>query len=189
MDVILIILIISLGLSMDSVAVAISIAISLKNNFKLYYAFYIALWFSTFQMLMPLIGWQIGKSFLKYLAHIDHWIASLLLIIIGFKMIVEATINKNQCKKNSSYFSIPALFFLSIATSIDAFAIGLSISFLKYPLVLTISIIGITTFLLTSLAALIGEKIGKYLCSKAELTGGIILIIIAIKILFEHLNI
>lgn len=184
----LLLLFIATALSMDAVAVSISISISSKNNFKILHSFYLALWFGSFQTIMPLIGWKLGNASLKYIRDYDHWIAFALLTIIGIKMIIETLRNPNNQKEKYD-LKIHNLLLLSIATSIDAFAVGLSISLLKLPLFASAAIIGITTFILTSFSSLIGMKIGKYLGSKAEIIGGIILIAVAFKILLEHLKI
>lgn len=184
----LLLLFIAIGLSTDAVAVSMSISISFKNNFKILYSLYIALWFGSFQFIMPIIGWKFGNAFLKYISNYDHWIAFALLTIIGFKMIID-TLKKQNNQKEISNLKIHTLFFLSIATSIDAFAIGLSISFLNLPLITSAVIIGTITFILTAFSSLIGIKISKYFGLKAEIIGGIILIAIAFKILFEHLKI
>jgi putative Mn2+ efflux pump MntP len=174
---------IAIGLSMDAVAVLMAIAISSNKS---HYC-YTALWFGSFQTLMPILGWLLGKTFLKYIVNIDHWIAFILLSIIGLKMIIEAT--KSTIETTKIYnLNINTLFMLSLATSIDAFAVGLTISFLHLPLLTSAIIIGLTTFLLSSIGAILANKFKKYLGKSAEFIGGFILIIIAIKILLEHLK-
>lgn len=183
----LLLLFIAIGLSMHAVAVSISISISSKNNFKILNPFYLALWFGSFQTIMPLIGCKPGNASLKYTRDADHWIAFVLLTIIRIKMIVE-TLEKPNNQKEIYNLKIHNLLLLSIAASIDAFPVGLSISLLKLPLFASAAIIGITTFTLTSFSSFIGMKIGKYFGSKAEIIGSIILIAVAFKILLEHLK-
>ena len=183
MDIISIV-IIAIGLSMDSFAVSITNGLTIREiNLKkiLIITFSLAI----FQALMPLLGWFIGTGFKKYITEIDHWIAFLLLSFIGFKMIYEG-INKNSySEKLELKFLI--LIGQSFATSIDAFAVGISFAFMTSSITIPILIIGVVTLIISfiglSLGKFLGVKFGKY----AEIFGGLVLIGIGIKVLIEHL--
>jgi len=182
-----------IGLSMDAFAVSLAKGICLKEDeFK--NSFKVALFFGGFQALMPLLGWWFGRYFESYIKSFDHWIAFILLVIIGGKMLIEAikelrSINDSEiateCERDE--FSYKKLTILAIATSIDALAVGVSFAFLSVSIIPSITIIGITTFVLSFFAVFLGKKLGEYMQSYAEIIGGIILIAIGIKILFEHL--
>lgn len=174
---------IGVGLSMDALAV------SLINGFvirklKIRHAFGIAFSFGFFQALMPVVGWAAGLSFRKYIQHIDHWVAFLLLCIIGGKMICES---RNCSKEVKDCLRLPVLLTLSIATSIDALAVGLSFSFLQVEIIIPAIIIGVVTFIICLIGIYVGDKIGKFIGNRLELIGGLILIAIGIKIVIEHL--
>lgn len=174
------------ALAMDAFAVSVTKGISLKNiNFKL--AIKIALFFGVFQGLMPLIGWFIGIRFESYIKSIDHWIAFILLGFIGAKMIMDA--NEDDFSNCNTLINTKELLFLSVATSIDALAAGVSFAFLNeaiLPIVLSISVI---TFILCFLGVLLGSSIGSLFKSYAQIVGGIILILIGFNILNDHINI
>lgn len=182
-----------IGLSMDAFAVSLAKGICLKEDeFK--NSFKVALFFGGFQALMPLLGWWFGRYFESYIKSFDHWIAFILLVIIGGKMLIEAikelrSINNSEiateCERDE--FSYKKLTILAIATSIDALAVGVSFAFLSVSIIPSITIIGITTFILSFFAVFLGKKLGEYMQSYAEIIGGIILIFIGAKILFEHL--
>ena len=180
------VLLTGIGLSMDAFAVAICKGLKMqKLNYK--QMSLIALFFGGFQALMPLIGWVLGRSFKAYIESFDHWIAFALLIFIGGKMAFEAFEKEEEdccCR-----FDIKELFVLAIATSIDALAVGIAFAIDDINIWFAISIIGITTFVLSAIGVLIGHKFGAVYKSKAELAGGIILILIGVKILLEHLEI
>lgn len=182
-----------IGLSMDAFAVSLAKGICLKEDeFK--YSFRVALFFGGFQALMPLLGWWFGRYFEGYIKSFDHWIAFILLGIIGGKMLIEAIKElrsseddniPTECERDE--FSYKKLTVLAIATSIDALAVGVSFAFLSVSIIPSIIIIGITTFVLSFLAVFLGKKLGEYMQSYAEIIGGVILIGIGIKILIEHL--
>jgi putative Mn2+ efflux pump MntP len=174
---------IGLGLSMDAFAVSVINGFIIKK-LNIRYAFRIAFSFGFFQALMPVIGWTLGLSFRKYITNIDHWIAFSLLCLIGGKMIYES-INCSEEKRDCLQFS--ALLILSIATSIDALAVGLSFSFLQIEIIMPALIIGVITFIVSLIGIFLGDKIGRFVGNKLELIGGLILIIIGIKIVLEHL--
>ncbi len=185
-------LIIAIGVSMDAFAVAVCKGLSMttvnkKNALK------IGLYFGFFQALMPLIGYSLGIGFHEKIAAIDHWIAFVLLGLIGLNMVKESLELKNQCEIDQAD---PAedglcpknLCILSIATSIDALAVGITLAFLNVNIVSSASIIGITTFLISTIGVYIGSNFGAKFKSKAEFFGGSVLILMGIKILLSHLG-
>ena len=183
MDIISIILI-AIGLSMDSLAVSITNGLTIKD-LKLSKSLLIAFSLAFFQAIMPLIGWVAGNGIEDYIQEIDHWVAFVLLAFIGSKMLYEGFQRNKEVVDNQ--LSILTLLGQSIATSIDAFAVGISFAVLDYSIVLPVIIIGLVTFVFSMLGLhlgkLLGDKLGKYV----EITGGIVLIGIGIKILIEHL--
>ena len=179
-------ILLSIGLGMDAFAVSVCKGISMKKmNWKK--ACIIGLYFGGFQAIMPVIGYFFGSSFESIITNIDHWIAFILLAIIGAKMIQEA-FQKEEEEYNED-ISVKTMIVLSIATSIDALAVGITFAFLKVNLLLAITLIGTITFILSVIGTKIGNRFGDKYKSKAELAGGIILIIIGLKILLEHLGI
>lgn len=179
-------IILSIGLAMDAFAVAICKGLSMfKMNWKK--ASIIGLYFGGFQALMPLIGYLLGINFQEKITSIDHWIAFVLLGVIGINMIKEA-ISKDSEKQNDS-IKFKDMLILAVATSIDALAVGITFAFLKVNIVLAISLIGIITFIISVVGVKIGNVFGDKYEKKAEFAGGIILILLGIKILLEHLNI
>lgn len=184
------ILLIGIGLSMDAFAVAISKGLSMRKiDYKA--GLLIAIFFGAFQAIMPLIGYYAAVNFEKYIVAVDHWIAFGLLSFIGIKAIVEAVKDiKNPEKEEQDFqLKIGELFILAIATSIDALAVGISFAFLSVSIWKSIAIIGVTTLILSFIGVVIGNQFGAKLKAKAEIAGGIILILIGLKILFEHLGI
>ena len=179
-------ILLSIGLGMDAFAVSVCKGISMKKmNWKK--ACIIGLYFGGFQAIMPVIGYFFGSSFESIITNIDHWIAFILLEIIGAKMIQEA-FQKEEEEYNED-ISVKTMIVLSIATSIDALAVGITFAFLKVNLLLAITLIGTITFILSVIGTKIGNRFGDKYKSKAELAGGIILIIIGLKILLEHIGI
>ena len=177
---------IGVGLAMDAFAVSVCKGLSMKKiNWK--NTIIIALYFGIFQALMPVIGYFLGNTFSDIVKKIDHWLAFILLATIGINMIKEST--DDELEKRNDRVDFKTMIVLAIATSIDALAIGITFAFFKVNLLLSIAIIGIITFALSIVGVLIGNKFGDKLQNKAELTGGIILIIIGLKILLEHLGI
>ncbi|OGD37137.1 hypothetical protein A2V94_01395 [Candidatus Atribacteria bacterium RBG_16_35_8] len=180
------IIFIAFGLAMDAFAVSITSGLTIKH-LRINNALKIAIFFGSFQVIMPLIGWSAGLSFRNYISDIDHWIAFGLLSLIGCKMIYESSkieINKKKIDPLNVY----VLLMLSIATSIDALAVGLSLSFLNLSIVLPAIIIGIITFLLSIFGVYFGNRFGHYFERKIEIIGGLILIGIGIRILIDHLT-
>lgn len=177
----------AVALSMDAFAVAICKGLSTqKLKFKHYLI--IGAWFGGFQALMPTFGYLLGSSFAKYITSFDHWIAFGLLVIIGANMIKEA-FSKEDNNENSS-FAFKTMLVLAIATSIDALAVGVTYALLPdINIVAAVVFIGITTFILSAIGLKVGNIFGLKYKSKAEIAGGVILILMGIKILLEHLGI
>ena len=177
----------AIALSMDAFAVSICKGLAMKNvSFKEMAV--VGLWFGGFQALMPLIGYLLGSAFEKYIVSVDHWIAFGLLLLIGIMMIKESCERDEEKADASLCFKV--MLIMAIATSIDALAVGVSYGILpNINIWIAISSIGIITFALCMLGVKIGNVFGAKYKSKAELAGGIILILIGLKILFEHLEI
>ena len=177
----------AIALSMDAFAVSICKGLAMKRvTFK--EMAIVGLWFGGFQALMPLIGYFLGSAFEKYIVAVDHWIAFTLLALIGVLMIKESG-DKDDEKADAS-LGLKTMLLMAIATSIDALAVGVSYGILpNINIWVAISSIGIITFLLCMLGVYIGNVFGAKYKSKAELTGGIILILIGAKILLEHLEV
>lgn len=180
------IFLIGVGLAMDAFAVAVCKGLSMKKlDFKK--MLIIALYFGLFQALMPLVGFYLGATFESLVTSIDHWIAFGLLGFIGGNMIRESFSDESDnCNDNVDF---KTMIVLAIATSIDALAIGITFAFLQTNISLAVLIIGVVTFALSLLGVKIGNKFGDKYESKAELMGGLILVIIGVKILLEHLEI
>ncbi len=176
----------AVGLSMDAFAVSICKGLAMKK-LSLKKAFVIGLWFGGFQALMPTLGYLLGSRFEQYVTAIDHWIAFVLLSLIGANMVKEA-LSKDECSEANDSTDIKTMFLLAVATSIDALAAGITYAFLQVEIIPAVSFIGITTFLLSVAGVKVGNVFGLKYKSKAELAGGIILIIMGLKILLEHLG-
>ena len=177
------ILLIALGLAMDSFSVSVANGLATKT-FKISKALTIALFFGLFQGLMPIFGWLAGEYIADYISAFDHWVAFGLLTIIGVKMIYESISNKPA--KFLRAYTLKVILILSIATSIDALAVGLSFSFLGISIFFPAIIIGVITFLLSFFGVYVGGRFGKVLKNRIEILGGLILIVIGLKILLEH---
>ena len=182
----LILLLIAFGLSMDAFAVSVSNGMTLRHQ-RANHAIRIGIFFGSFQALMPLLGWSAGIGLRDLISGVDHWIAFGLLSLIGGKMIYES-MRMNGQKKELPPLSLLMLLMLSIATSIDALAVGISFALLDISIVTPIIVIGTVTFVLSFLGVLIGNKAGHFFEKKIEVIGGLILIGIGIKILIEHLG-
>ena len=180
------ILLTGFALSMDAFAVSVTKGMTLKK-INLSIATKIAFLFGLFQAVMPLIGWLFGMNFELYIRSIDHWIAVFLLSFLGIKMIVEAI--KDDDNDNSTYLDNKELIILSIATSIDALAVGVTFAFLNIDIIPICVSIGVITFLVCCIGVLIGKKIGSVFKNYAQIIGGIILILIGLNILNEHTQI
>ena len=176
---------IAVGLSMDAFAVSICKGLAMQK-ITIKKALIVGLWFGGFQALMPAIGYLLGSQFESYITNIDHWIAFVLLFIIGANMIKEALSKEEEPTSDSLAFK--EMLLLALATSIDALAVGVTFAFLKVQIVPAVLFIGVITFTLSALGVKIGNIFGCRYKSKAELAGGIILILMGCKILLEHLG-
>jgi putative Mn2+ efflux pump MntP len=179
------IIIIAVGLSMDAFAVSV-VSGSAYKQLKIKHAFRIAVFFGGFQAIMPLIGSLAGISVKEYVAGYDHWMAFALLSAVGAKMIYES-FKITSAEGNFNPESILVLLVLSVATSIDALAVGITLSFLQVSIATAVIIIGLVTFVLSYLGVLIGKRFGHFFENKIEALGGLVLIGLGAKILFEHL--
>lgn len=173
--------IIGISLAMDAVAVCICKGLSIKKITKKNVVL-IASYFAIFQAIMPIIGYVLGNTFEKYIVSIDHWFAFLILLIIGINML--RNINNNSFNDDIDFMTLLPL---AIATSIDALAVGITLAFLDSNILISSLIIGIVTFILTSLGVVIGNKFGNKYETKAQIFGALILIVLSFKILLEHL--
>lgn len=185
-------LLVAMGLAMDAFAVSISSGICIPD-LKPRHALRAAFSFGFFQFLMPVAGWLLGSTFRSLIQGFDHWIAFGLLAVVGGKMIIESakTRNEGACEDDSkaaSILSLPGLLVLSVATSIDALAVGLSYSVLGTPILLPAAIIGLVTFALCVVGCEFGKRIGAKFERWATLVGGIVLVGIGAKIAVEHLT-
>ena len=178
--------ILAVGLSMDACAVSICKGLSM-DKMSVKSSAIVGLWFGGFQALMPLLGFFLGTRFKDYITSFDHWVAFILLGLIGANMIKEALSSDDECVDCSLSFS--KMFPLAIATSIDALAVGITFAFLSVDIVPAVTFIGVVTFILSAIGVCIGNIFGAKYKSKAEFFGGLILIILGTKILLEHLNI
>lgn len=178
-------LIIAVGLSMDAFAVSICKGLSMQKM-KYKYAAVTGCYFGGFQALMPLLGYLLGTQFRVYITSIDHWVAFILLSVIGINMIKESR-NENIENAGDS-FSIKTMTVLSLATSIDALAVGVTFAFLQVDIIPAVSMIGVTTFVFSFIGVKIGNVFGSKFKSKAEFAGGVILVAMGIKILLQHLS-
>ena len=180
-----------IGLSMDAFAVAICKGLGMRKvNYK--QMLLIALFFGGFQALMPLLGWLLGRQFEQYITSVDHWIAFALLVLIGANMLREARKGDDTTDAETVYdapLPLGQLLLMAIATSIDALAVGISFAFLGVNIWLAIAIIGTTTFLISAAGVFIGNRFGNRYEKRATIAGGIILILLGIKILLEHLGV
>lgn len=184
-------LLIGVGLAMDAFAVSVCKGLAMRKVNKKQ-AVVIALFFGGFQALMPFVGWMLGSQFEEYIVTIDHWIAFVLLGFIGGKMIVESRKSEDEeieIRKMDAPLDYKELVVLAIATSIDALAVGITFAFLQYPIVEAISIIGVTTFVICIIGVYVGNFFGSKYKNKAEFAGGLILLLIGLRILLSHLGI
>ena len=178
--------ILAVGLSMDAMAVAICKGLSVQK-LKFRHAIITGLYFGGFQAAMPLIGYFLGKQFQAYIESVDHWIAFILLGIIGANMIKESFGDAEECDCS---FCPKAMLPMAVATSIDALAVGVTFALLpSVNITAAVSFIGVITFTLSAVGVYIGHLFGAKFKSKAELTGGIVLILMGCKILLEHLGV
>ena len=177
--------ILAVGLSMDAFAVSVCKGLAMPK-ITVKKAAIVGLWFGGFQALMPAIGYLLGYQFRDKITAIDHWIAFILLGIIGASMIKEAC--SKDCETENDSLDIRTMFLLAVATSIDALAVGITFAFLDVHLIAAVSFIGVTTFAISAAGVKIGNIFGTKYNSKAEFAGGLILILLGLKILCEHLG-
>ena len=177
------------GLSMDAFAVSICKGLGM-HRIDYGRALVIALFFGVFQGLMPVIGWALGSTFAVYVTTIDHWIAFALLAAVGGKMLWDAFHDDGDgcCCEDDDKLDLRELLMLAIATSIDALAVGISFSFLQIDIVTAALVIGCTTFVLSIIGVIVGNRFGVRFEKPAQIVGGIVLIAIGLKILLEHLG-
>ena len=178
---------IAIGLGMDALSVAIGIGAAARTLTPAP-ALRLAASFGLFQFAMPLAGWLVGRTVADHISRYDHWVAFLLLTLVGGKMVWDSFRHEKERTHASDPTRGMTLLVLSVATSIDAFAVGLSFAFLKAPIVHASVIIGIVCFLMTAAGMVFGRKLGELFGKKAELAGGLVLLGIGIKILWDHLT-
>ncbi len=184
------IILIGVGLSMDAFAVSVCKGLSMKKQcFKR--AFLVAFLFGFFQALMPFLGWLLGSSFERIITPVDHWIVFALLSVLGIKMVIESFKKDDSCPVEQTQLSaeIRQLLLLAIATSIDALAVGITFAFLQVSIVPSIITIGITTLIISFFGVCTGVKFGVKFKNKAEFSGGVILLLIGLKVFLEHLGV
>lgn len=180
---------IAVGLSADAFSVSVCKGLNMRK-LNLRHAYIIALFFGVFQAVMPLLGYLLGTGFSEYIERFDHWIAFVLLAFIGGKMAIEAFGEKDEeAEEKTDTLSMGELTILAVATSIDALAVGITFAFLKVNILPSVLLIGVTTFALSLGGVLLGNRFGAKYKTKAEIAGGVILILIGLKILLEHLGV
>ena len=177
--------ILAVGLSMDAFAVSVCKGLS-AGHLRPVHNLTCGLYFGGFQAMMPLLGWLLGIQFQAFISTVDHWIAFLLLSIIGINMVRES---REESEDVDCSFSFRSMLPLALATSIDALAVGVTFAFLSVPIIPAVCLIGATTFALSVLGLNLGRVFGARFRSAAELAGGVILILIGLKILLEHLGV
>lgn len=176
----------AVGLSMDAFAVSVCKGLSVHRG-SMKQALTVGIWFGGFQALMPFLGYLLGITFFSLITSIDHWIAFVLLAFIGFNMIREA--RNDEENESNDRFDFKTMLPLAVATSIDALAVGVTFAFLRVNIVPAVSFIGCITFLLSAIGLKAGNIIGAKNRSRAEFAGGLVLILMGIKILLEHLGV
>ncbi len=172
----------AIGLAMDAFAVSVCKGMSLEK-IKIKHMVITGLWFGGFQALMPLLGYLLGSVFAEKIQKYDHWVAFVLLVLIGMSMLLEA----KKEEKVDAAMDPKSMFLLAVATSIDALAAGVSFAFLSVPVAFAVILVGLITFLMSGAGVRLGGIFGNLLRAKASIAGGVILIMIAIKILVEGL--
>ena len=179
----------AVGLSMDAFAVSVCKGLSVKKA-GLKESAVCGVWFGGFQALMPVIGFFLGALFADAIKSFDHWVAFGLLAIIGANMLKEAFSTDCDCEENNADFTAKTMFVMAVATSIDALAVGISLAMAgDVNIALAALLIGVTTFLLSGLGVKIGNLFGNRFEKKAQIAGGVILILLGLKILLEHLGV
>lgn len=182
-------LILAVGLSMDAFAVSVCKGLSVKKA-TLRESVICGGWFGGFQALMPLAGFYLGTLFADAIEAFDHWVAFVLLAVIGINMLKEAFSKEECCSESDGDFSVKTMFVMAVATSIDALAVGISLAMAgNVNIIVAILLIGVTTFTLSALGVRIGNIFGSRYEKGAQIAGGVILIVLGIKILLEHLGV
>jgi putative Mn2+ efflux pump MntP len=179
------IILFAVGLAMDAFAVSIANGMNTPNNQRRKVALLTAGFFGGFQMIMPAIGWLIGRSLQSIIMAVDHWIAFGLLVFIGAKMIYDST--KKEHNQKASDLKLYTLLVLAVATSIDALMAGLSLAFLQTSILMPIAVIGTVTFGLSFIGVYFGYNLGRFFGNRIKIAGGVVLILIGLRILLEHL--
>jgi len=178
------VLIIAVALAMDCFAVSLAAGTVIKER-RIFTSAVMGIFFGIFQMIMALLGWAAGSSIAVTIGFIDHWIAFIVLVVIGGKMIYEGSMGEEAPERN--YLTVSTLFILSIATSIDSFGVGLSFAVLSTGIASAAAIIGIISFIFSFAGVMAGSRLAARFGSPVEIAGGIVLVIIGIRILFEHI--
>lgn len=181
-------LMLAVALAMDAMAVSIASGLALRP-FRSWHALKIGLFFGAAQAIMPMLGWLAGSTLAGFIAALDHWVAFGLLVIIGVKMMIEAWRGDAEKVSDRNPADSRILLVLAIATSLDALAVGLSLCFLDQPIVAPSLVIGLVTFCLCYAGVYVGRRFGHIFERKAELLGGLILVGIGVKILFDHIGV
>lgn len=183
--------VIGVGLSMDAFAVAVCKGLGMKMvNWR--HAFVIALMFGGFQGLMPLIGWALGSQLTSLIEPVDHWIAFILLVFIGGIMLWDAFRGDDGCETcgcAEEKLDMRELLMMAVATSIDALAVGVTFAFLGVNVMAAVVVIGVTTFALSFVGVVAGNRFGARFEKPATVAGGVVLVLIGLKILLEHLGV
>jgi putative Mn2+ efflux pump MntP len=177
-------LLIAFSLAMDAFSVSITHGLA-NQSVKLTTALTLGVSFGSFQAIMPILGWLAGVSIIDVISAFDHWIAFGLLCVVGGRMIYEAT--KKGSDRLITSLSIGTLLLLSVATSIDALAVGMSLSFLNVAILTPSLVIGVVTFSLSCVGVYLGNRFGRFLGNKVEVLGGILLLAIGLRVLIEHM--
>ena len=178
------IFLIAVSLALDAFAVSVSSGISIPG-FGVKQAARMGLWFGAFQFMMPVAGWLLGTRFEGIITSVDHWVAFVLLVLIGGNMVKES---RGACEALDASFAVRAMLPLAVATSIDALAVGVTFAFLGVDILPAVCFIGCTTFVLSAVGVKAGSAFGARFQSRAELFGGVVLIAMGVKILLEHLG-
>lgn len=182
-------LLLAVGLSMDAFAVSLCKGLATTKS-SLHGGLLCGLWFGGFQALMPLAGFYLGSLFSEAIQAFDHWVAFLLLAIIGINMLKEAFEKGDGCQTDNGDFSVKTMFLMAVATSIDALAVGISLAMAgDVNIFLAVSLIGAVTFLLSAVGVKVGSVFGCRYEKRAQIAGGVILILLGTKILLEHLGV
>ena len=180
-------LILAVGLSMDAFAVSVCKGLA-TGRVTARHTLTAGVWFGGFQALMPLIGWLLGVRFQAFITKIDHWIAFILLVLIGLNMVRESR-QEEELSDTDASFTARVMFPLAVATSIDALTVGITFAFLQVQIIPAITLIGLTTFVISAVGVKAGSVVGMRGRARAEMIGGVVLILIGTKILLEHLGV